>query len=95
MAQVRAKLADPTAFLENGAKLENYTVQLNAARENKEPGKPPVPAVEPNVVEPNLLEPSPVEPNTVEPNTVGSEPATKTQYRHPQQTFQRSGKIAR
>ena len=77
LAQVRAKLADPTAFLGNGAELENYTVQLNAARENKEPGKPPVPSVEPNVVEPNLLEPSPVEPNTVEPNTVGSEPATK------------------
>lgn len=34
LAQVRAKLADPIAFLGNAAKLENHTVQLNAGWEN-------------------------------------------------------------
>jgi len=77
LAQVRAKLADLTTFPGNGAKLENHTVQLNAARENEEPVKPPVPAVEPNVAGPNLLEPSSVEPNPVDQNTAEAKPATK------------------
>ena len=34
LAQVRTNLVDPTAFLGNGAKLQNHTVQLNAAWEN-------------------------------------------------------------
>ncbi len=52
LAQVRAKLADPTAFMSNGSEVESHAVQLNAAWESNESGEMPVPAVEPNTVEP-------------------------------------------
>ncbi|MDA0734745.1 MAG: hypothetical protein O2909_09415 [Chloroflexi bacterium] len=55
LAQVRAKLADPTAFLGNSVDMASLTVQLNSAWESNESGEMPIPAVEPNPVKPKVV----------------------------------------
>ena len=47
LAQVRAKLVDPSMFLNGGTEWDQPIVELNAARDSMEPGEAPVPAVEP------------------------------------------------
>ncbi len=47
LAQVRAKLVDPSMFLNGGTEWDQPIVQLNAARDSMEPDEAPVPAVEP------------------------------------------------
>ena len=47
LAQVRAKLVDPSMFLNGSTEWDQPIVQLNAAQDSMEPGEAPVPAVEP------------------------------------------------
>ena len=47
LAQVRAKLADPSLLMNGSTDWDHPIVQLNAAQESVQSGEPPVPAVEP------------------------------------------------